>query len=59
VDEHNGAPYGHAGDLEAGTEAFRDAWVTFKAAAGPEALARAIETQDNARSKRRGKRALN
>jgi hypothetical protein len=33
--------------------------VKFKAAAGPEALARAIETQDNARSKRRGKRALN
>ena len=43
-----GVRYGNAGELEPAKAAFRKAWLKFKAAAGSERLARAIETQDNA-----------
>ena len=46
-----GPPYGTARDLEAAKIAFKTAWTAFKAQAGPERLARAFETQDNARNK--------
>ncbi len=46
-----GPPYGNAGDLEPAKVAFREAWIAFKASAGSERLASAIETQDAARNK--------
>ena len=48
-----GPPYGNAGDLEPAKVGFRDAWLRFKGAAGPEQLAQAMKTQDNANSKGR------
>jgi hypothetical protein len=45
--------------IDTGKVACRDAWLKFKTAAGAAALARAVETQDNARSKGHSKRPVN